>query len=76
MILIGKGVAPEVDPENELGGGQFRGLGDESPPAGSRGRAVADDFSQLKASWGEHGPFVPPLKYASGGHRIATNSKI
>jgi len=45
-----------ADPENELGGGQFRGS-----PSGSRGEA--DDFSQLKGYLdatsgilGGHGP--------------------
>jgi len=53
-------------PENELGGGQFRGC----PPAGSR---KADDFSQLKGYLdvtsgilGAYGPLAPPLKSASG----------
>ena len=54
-----------ADPENDLGGGQFRGSGDGSPPAGSRGgapvRGLGDfDFSQLKASWGSWPPW-PPL---------------
>jgi len=59
-----------------LEGANSGGLGDESPPAGSRGEGPvrglggqsppeADDFSQLKASWGGHGPLPPPLKSAS-----------
>jgi len=48
-----------VDPENELGGGQFRGFGGRKSPSGVQGRSPgrgsgersppeADDFSQLK----------------------------
>jgi len=60
-----------ADPENELGGGQFRGS-----PSGSRGGAPppeADDFSQLKGYLdatsgilGGHGPLAP-LKSATAG---------
>ena len=52
-----------ADPENELGGGQFRGSGGQSPPE-------ADDFSQLKGylavTSGILGGMAPwPLKSAS-----------
>jgi len=54
-----------ADPENELGGGQFRGTGGRSPPE-------ADDFSQLKGYLdvtsgilGGMAPLPPPLKSAS-----------
>jgi len=50
---------PGADPENELGGGQFRGSGGQKSPSGVQGRCPgkgsvgrnppeADDFSQLK----------------------------
>jgi len=35
-------ISSGADPENELGGGQFRGSGDGSPPAGSRGEAPVE----------------------------------
>jgi len=69
---------PREDPENELGGGQFRGSGGQmSPISGVQGRSPvggvrdevppeADDFSQLKASWGAAcPPPLAPLKSAS-----------
>ena len=52
-----------ADPENELGGSQFRGSGGQTSPSGVQGRSrppEADDFSQLKASWGAWPPW-PPL---------------
>ena len=56
-----RGVAG-ADPENELGGGQFRGSGGRSP-------TEADDFSQLKGyldvTSGILGGHAPPLKSAS-----------
>jgi len=49
--------------KNELGGSQFRGSGGRSPPE-------ADDFSQLKASWGTWPPWLP-LKSASAFHGLS-----
>jgi len=60
-----------------LEGANSGGLGDGSPPAGSRG-AEADDFSQLKGHlWhlgeGDMAPLPPPLKSASGiSYRIVS----